>query len=95
MTKVRQRVLRGCKCITGWVCGCRKKGIKCSEGCQCTNCENIASPSHDREEVAHITLEEAAVTNQAMDKEGEEEFAEFMFGAAFDHSDVDPEITDD
>ena len=23
------------------------------------------------------------------------EFAEFVFGAAFDHSDVDPEITDD
>ena len=98
MTKVRQRVsylLRGCKCITGCknrVCGCRKKGIKCSEGCQCTNCENIASPSHDREELAHITLEEAAVTTQAMDKEGEEEFAEFVFGAAFD---VDPEIMDD
>ena len=29
------------------------------------------------------------MTNQAMDKEGEEEFAEFVFGAAFDHSDVD------
>ena len=50
MQLVRERVnllLRGCKCVTGCknrVCGCKRKNSKCTEGCQCINCENEDSP---------------------------------------------------
>ena len=94
MMKVRERVsilLKGCKCSTGCknrVCGCRKKSIKCGEGCQCTNCENTdcehTASSHDREDLTDVTIEEAVVSNLTMDTEDEEEFAEFVFAAALD-----------
>ena len=45
---VRQRVslqTKGCKCATGCTtahCGC-KKNQNCSEGCECSNCLNVAT----------------------------------------------------
>ena len=95
MTKVQERLnvlLKGCKCSTGCksrLCGCRKKVTKCSEGCQCTNCENTDSPSCDREGLAEITLEEEAENNTAVYED--EEFAKFVFAAAFDHTNEQPE----
>ena len=98
MTKVRERVsalLKGCKCTTGCksrVCGCRKKQTLCSEGCQCTNCGNLKSqsPHHNQgqcQEDLEITLEEAMNSSGVMDSEDEEEFADFVFAAAYDDSD--------
>ena len=60
MKTVRERVsllLRGCKCVTGCknkVCGCKNKDTTCTEGCQCTNCENQVSPREERDELAVI-----------------------------------------
>ena len=94
MTKVRERVsvlLKGCKCSTGCknrVCGCRKKGTNCSEGCQCTNCQNTVSPSCDREDLAEIILEEQVENNTAINEEDEEEFAKYVFAAAFDDTEI-------
>ena len=95
MTKVRERLnvlLKGCKCSTGcksWLCGCRKKRTKCSEETQCTNCENTDSQSCDREGLAEITLEEEAENNTAIYED--EEFAKFVFAAAFDDTNKQPE----
>ena len=92
MQTVRERVgvlLKGCKCITGCknrVCGCRKKDTNCTEGCLCINCENQALPSQDREDLADVALEEAVHSNihVNLDEEDADEFAEFVFAAAFD-----------
>ena len=96
---VRERVstlLKGCKCMTGCknrICGCRKNGRNCSEGCQCTNCENHALPSQDRQDLADVALEETV--HNSMELEEEEEFAEFVFAAAFDVDDVNTEFLDE
>ena len=90
MRTVRERLnvlLKGCKCITGCknrICGCRKKGTFCSEGCQCTNCENHGLPTQDREDLADIALEEVVQSNTTSEEDDENEFAEFVFAAAFD-----------
>ena len=107
MTKVRQRVsalLKGCKCTTGCkskVCGCKKREILCSEGCQCTNCENINSPStHElnnrQQDLTDMMLEEEVVTasDTAEESEGEDDFAEFVFAAACGESDAELEGTE-
>ena len=78
-------LLKGCKCVTGCksrVCGCRKKDIKCSEGCQCTNCENYGLPPQDREDLANVALQERAQSSSTSDEEHTDEFAEFVFAAA-------------
>ena len=90
MKTVRERVsllLRGCKCVTGCknkVCGCKKKDTTCTEGCQCTNCENQVSPREERDELAVIALEEEVHSSGHMDLEERDEFAEFVFAATFD-----------
>lgn len=65
ITAVRRRVtslLRGCKCTTGCtgLCGCRRKMIRCSVGCQCINCSNTeeVTKQTQRDEMAEIALEE-------------------------------------
>ena len=101
MQNVRERVgilLNGCKCMTGCknrVCGCRKNGRNCSEGCQCANCENNASPSQDREDLADVALEETVHNGMDLEEEEEEEFADFVFAAAFDETDVNTELLDE
>ena len=95
MTRVRERVsvlLKGCKCTTG----CRK-----SKHAQkaVTSCENINSPScHDQgqsqQDLAEIVLEEAVKSSRPTDSEDEEEFADFVFAAAFYDSNDELEITD-
>ena len=83
MKTVRERVsllLRGCKCVTG----CKKKDTTCTEGCQCTNCENQVSPREERDELPVIALEEEVHSSGHMDLEERDEFAEFVFAATFD-----------
>ena len=92
MRKVRERVciLKGCKCSTGQKIGfvdVQKRAVKCSEGCQCTNCENTISLPCDREDLAEIALEEQVESNIATN-EDDEEFAEFIFAAAFDDTSI-------
>ena len=91
MRSVRERVgalLCGCKCMTGCksrVCGCKRKDTKCTEGCQCTNCENQFLPLQDREDLAAVVVEEAVHSKILhLDEDEEEEFAEFVFTAALD-----------
>lgn len=102
--RVRERVgvlFKGCKCITGCknrVCGCRKKNTNCTEGCLCINCENQALLSQDREDLADIALEEAVHSNNILDEEDEDEFAEFVFAAAFEEgneTNVNTELIED
>ena len=54
--------------------------------CLCINCENQAIPSQDREDLADVALEEAVHSNihVNLDEEDADEFAEFVFTAAFD-----------
>ena len=60
---VRDRVkllLRGCKCVTGSTtgrCGCNKNNRRCSEGCECKNCSNIATAENETA-IADVALEE-------------------------------------
>ena len=66
VTAVRQRVtslLRGCRCTTGCtgLCGCRRKKIQCSIGCQCINCSNTEEVIQ-QDEMAEIALEEESYT---------------------------------
>ena len=77
------------------VCGCRKNGRNCSEGCQCANCENNASPSQDREDLADVALEETVHNGMDLEEEEEEEFADFVFAAAFDETDMNTELLDE
>ena len=75
------------KCVTGCknkVCGCKKKDTTCTEGCQCTYCENQVSPREERDELAVIALEEEVHSSGHMDLEERDEFAEFVFAATFD-----------
>ena len=65
----------------------QKRAVKCSEGCQCTNCENTISLPCDREDLAEIALEEQVESNIATN-EDDEEFAEFIFAAAFDDTSI-------
>ena len=65
ISAVCQRVsslLRGCKCTTGCnaLCGCRRKKMRCSVGCQCIDCSNIEEVVKPRQikEIAEIALEE-------------------------------------
>ena len=86
-------LLKGCNCMIGCknrICGWRKNGRNCSEGCQCTNCENHALPSQDRQDLADVALEETVHNSMEL----EEEFAEFVFAAAFDVDDVNTELLD-
>ena len=84
MQRVRERVsvlLRGCKCATGCVtraCGCRKKDTKCTEGCQCTNCQNQGEEIIEEkdDEVAILALEE-----EQGGLEEDDDFAQFVFNA--------------
>ena len=95
MQAIRERLnvlLKGCKCVTGCknrVCGCRKKDIKCSEGCQCTNCENYGLPPQDREDLANVALQETAQSSSTSD---EEHTDEFVFAAANNDSNVHAEL---
>ena len=58
-----------------------------------TNCENHALPSQDRQDLADVGLEETV--HNSMELEEEEEFAEFVFAAAFDVDDVNTELLDE
>ena len=88
MQLVRERVnllLRGCKCVTGCknrVCGCKRKNSKCTEGCQCINCDNEISPA-ESDELSVIALEEEVQScgNSYLYEDEEDEFAEFVFAA--------------
>ena len=74
--------MTGCK---SRVCGCKRKDTNCTEGCQCTNCENQFLPLQDREDLAAVMLEEAVHSKILhLDEDEEEEFAEFVFTAALD-----------
>ena len=92
MQTVRERVcllLKGCKCVTGCknrVCGCKKKQSKCTEGCQCINCENQDSQEGESDELASIALEEELHSsgNVHLNEDEEDEFAEFVFAASCD-----------
>ena len=61
---VRSRVvalLMGCKCRTGCnsaICGCRKKGVACAEGCNCTGCMNTTTEYHDSDEELNQEVDE-------------------------------------
>ena len=87
MQKVRERVnilFGGCKCRTGCksrVCGCRRKQKLCSEGCECTNCGNNASPVHNSD--GFSDPDEAAVESSG-ETEDEAEFADFVLAEAMD-----------
>ena len=92
MQTVRERVcllLKGCKCVTGCknrVCGCKKKQSKCTEGCQCINCENQDSQEGESDELASVALEEELHSsgNVHLNEDEEDEFAEFVFAASCD-----------
>ena len=57
MAEIKQRVsmlLKGCKCRTGCgsaACGCKKKGERCHEGCDCIGCMNNDHEAADDENV--------------------------------------------
>ena len=40
------------------VCGCKRKNFKCTEGCQCINCDNEVSPAVESDKLSVIALEE-------------------------------------
>ena len=90
MQMVRERVsllLKGCKCITGcknMICGCRKRGTKCTEGCQCVNCKNQVTAVEEREDLVYVALEETLLTGINRNSDEEDDFAEYVFAAAFD-----------
>ena len=62
--KIQQRVrglLKGCKCKTGCrtnQCGCRPKGLQCSEGCECKDCINLGLSSDTGEGDMYQLIEE-------------------------------------
>ena len=65
MATVRNRVaalLKGCKCRTGCksaICGCRKRGNLCSEGCDCTACANtVKEDSEDEDDELNREVDE-------------------------------------
>ena len=70
----------------------QKNGRNCSEGCHCINCENHALPSQDRQDLADVALEETVHNSMELE---EEEFAEFVFAAAFDVDEVTTELLDE
>ena len=90
MQMVRERVsllLKGCKCITGcknMICGCRKRGTKCTEGYQCVNCKNQVTAVEEREDLDYVALEETLLTGTNRNSDEEDDFAEYVFAAAFD-----------
>ena len=57
MAEIKQRVsmlLKGCKCRAGCgsaACGCKKKGERCHEGCDCIGCMNNDHEAADVENV--------------------------------------------
>ncbi len=54
-------LLKGCKCKTGCStnrCGCRHKGVECSEGCECKDCTNLGLPNDTSEEDMCELIEE-------------------------------------
>ena len=57
MAEIKQRVsmlLKGCKCRTGCgsaACGCKKKGERCHEGCDCIGCMSNDHEAADDENV--------------------------------------------
>lgn len=80
---VQQRVaslIRGCKCRTGCGtlrCGCKKNGKHCSEGCECKNCSNTATPEPVTDtSLHHLSLEEEIVDDLA---EEVDEIMELVF----------------
>ena len=58
--------------------------IKIRNSWQITNCENTNSPSCDKEGLAEIPLEVEAENNTALYED--EEFAKFVFAAAFNYT---------
>ena len=68
---------KGCRCITGCLtgrCGCRRKGKKCSEGCECLHCINLPNVNTSGNEDAVIAV---ALENQA-NRGDESEFQDFL-----------------
>ena len=52
---------KGCKCKTGCGtnrCGCRHKGVECSQGCECKDCTNLGLPNDTSEEDMCQLIEE-------------------------------------
>ena len=94
MAAVRDRVnvlLKGCKCASGCQnrrCGCQRKNSMCTEGCQCTDCQNCPNShstpqTEESDDVLTIALEEEVTNNGHLNGE-DDEFAEFVFAAQFD-----------
>ena len=83
MESIRDRVadlLKGCGCKTGCQtrqCGCQRKGKKCTEGCNCTNCTNTACQMEISD-----TMEEASIEEIVTDAPPEDldEIMEWVFG---------------
>jgi len=82
---------KGCKCASGCQnrrCGCQRKNSVCTEGCQCTDCQNCPNSdstpqTEESDDVLTIALEEAVTNNGHLNGE-KDEFAEFVFAALFD-----------
>ena len=54
--------------------------------------ENHGLPTQDREDLADIALEEVVQSNTTSEEDDENEFAEFVFAAAFDDNIVNTEL---
>jgi len=64
-------LLRGCKCVTGCTtgrCGCNKNNRRCSEGCECKNCSNIATAENETA-IADLALEEEYSTSDNIEND--------------------------
>ena len=66
------------------ICGCRKRGTKYTEGCQCVNCKNQVTAVEEREDLVYVALEETLLTGTNRNSDEEDDFAEYVFAAAFD-----------
>ena len=72
MQQIFNVLQKGYKCTTGCksgACGCKRIKTQYSEGCQCTNCENIHSAlPHEQDsgeqDINIIMLEEEAVKSK-------------------------------
>lgn len=101
---VRQRVsvlTKGCRCVTGCStarCGCKKKSQLCSEGCDCSNCVNLATattPPSDSA-IAEVAVEEAFTTDRShLHIDNIDELMDWVFDEDINNSTVDTDSSDE